>query len=196
MEGFELRFVEVEPLYFRQVGGPFSLVFFEDEQGRIDSYYTDLAPQYAASRAPWYELPYFNMPLLMVSVLLFISMLIVAPVQAVIDRRRGAETRPASRAFRWILVAISLLNLLFLFGMLFGYHPPTELHGVALSIKLLMTTTVISALLTAAALVYTVLAWKDRYWSVASRLYYTLVTVAAVAFVWFLNQWNLLGWRF
>jgi hypothetical protein len=55
---------------------------------------------------------------------------------------------------------------------------------------------VLSALLTPAALVYTVLAWKDRYWGVAFRAYYTLVTVAAVAFVWFLNQWNLLGWRY
>ena len=26
--------------------------------------------------------------------------------------------------------------------------------------------------------------------------YYILVTIAAVAFVWFLNQWNLLGWQF
>jgi hypothetical protein len=44
--------------------------------------------------------------------------------------------------------------------------------------------------------VYTVLAWKDSYWSFAGRAYYTLVTVAALAFVWFLNYWNLLGWRF
>jgi hypothetical protein len=50
--------------------------------------------------------------------------------------------------------------------------------------------------LTVAALVYAVLAWKNRYWGVAFRAYYTLVTVAAVAFVWFLNQWNLLGWRY
>jgi hypothetical protein len=178
------------------VDGPFSLVFFEDEQGRINSFYTDLAPQYAASRAPWYELPSFNMPLVMVSVLLFISMLIAAPVQAVINRRRGGETRSASPTARWILVAVSFLNLVFLFGMLFGYRPPTELHGVALPIRLLLATTVISALLTASALVYAVLAWKDRYWGVAFRTYYTLVTVAAVAFVWFLNQWNLLGWRF
>ena len=41
-----------------------------------------------------------------------------------------------------------------------------------------------------------VLAWKDSYWSIPFRTYYTLVTVAAVAFVWFLNYWNLLGWRF
>jgi hypothetical protein len=55
---------------------------------------------------------------------------------------------------------------------------------------------VFSALLTVGALIYTVLAWKDRYWGVAFRFYYTLVTVAAVAFVWFLNYWNLLGWQF
>jgi hypothetical protein len=29
-----------------------------------------------------------------------------------------------------------------------------------------------------------------------SRLHYTLVTVAALAFVWFLNYWNWLGWRY
>ena len=196
MEGFELRFVEVEPLYFRQVDGSSSLVFFEDDQGRISRFYTDFVPQYSAKRAPWYELRSFNMLLVIVSVLLFISMLIAAPVQAVINRRRGTDLRPAARTVRWIFVAISLLNLVFLFGMLFGYRPPTELHGVALSIKLLLTMTVMSALLTAAALVYIVLAWKDRYWGIAFRVYYTLVTVAALAFVWFLNQWNLLGWQF
>jgi hypothetical protein len=136
------------------------------------------------------------MPLVIVSVLLFISVLITTPVQAIINRRRGADPRPASRTARWILVAISVLNLVFLCGMLFGYHPPTVLHGVAPSIKLLLTTTVMSALLTAAALVYIVLAWKDRYWGIAFRAYYTLVTAAALAFVWFLNQWNLLGWQF
>ena len=51
-----------------------------------------------------------------------------------------------------------------------------------------------SFVLTAGALVYAVLAWKNRYWGIASRAYYTLVTIAAVAFVWFLNYWNLLGW--
>ncbi|NIP68218.1 MAG: hypothetical protein GTO04_03250, partial [Planctomycetales bacterium] len=43
---------------------------------------------------------------------------------------------------------------------------------------------VLAAVLTVGALVYTALAWKNRYWGVAGRAYYTLVTVAAVAFVW------------
>jgi hypothetical protein len=196
MAGLELHFAEVEPLYFRQVDGPFSLLFAENDQGRITQLYTDLQPQYAALKLPWYETTAFNMSLLMVSVLVFISMLPVALVQTVRNRRRGGDPRPASHVARWILLAISLLNLVFLFGMLFGYRPPTELHGVDLATRVLMGLTVLSALLTAGALVYMVLAWKRGYWGFALRAYYALVIVAAVTFIWFLNQWNLLGWRF
>ena len=35
-------------LYFRQIDGSSSLVFFEDDQGRITRFYTDFAPQYSA----------------------------------------------------------------------------------------------------------------------------------------------------
>jgi hypothetical protein len=54
----------------------------------------------------------------------------------------------------------------------------------------------LAAVLTPGALVYSVLAWKDRYWGVAFRVYYTLVTISAIGFVWFLNYWNWLGWRY
>jgi hypothetical protein len=55
---------------------------------------------------------------------------------------------------------------------------------------------VLGAVLTVGSLVYSVLAWKNSYWGIAARVHYTLVTVAAAAFIWFLNYWNLLGWRF
>jgi hypothetical protein len=70
------------------------------------------------------------------------------------------------------------------------------LLDLPLIMKLILGLGVLSVVLTVGALVYTVLAWKDSYWGAAARVYYTLVTVAAVAFVWFLNNWNMLGWRF
>ena len=73
---------------------------------------------------------------------------------------------------------------------------PSELHSLSLIIKITLGLGVLSAGLTICALVYTVLAWKNSYWSIAGRAYYTLVTTAAVAFVWFLNYWNWLGWRY
>ena len=44
--------------------------------------------------------------------------------------------------------------------------------------------------------ILTALVWENKCGSVAWRLYYSLVTLAALAFVWFLNYWNLLGFRF
>ena len=86
-------------------------------------------------------------------------------------------------------------GVLFLVGtMLWG--DLNTLFGVSLIYRLVLALPVLAAVLTVAAGVYTVLAWKDDFWGLAGRVHYTLVTVAAVAFVWFLNYWNLLGWRF
>ena len=53
----------------------------------------------------------------------------------------------------------------------------------------------IAGVLTVGAIAFTVLAWKDHYWSALRRVHYTVVSLAALAFLWFLNYWNLLGWR-
>jgi hypothetical protein len=68
--------------------------------------------------------------------------------------------------------------------------------GVSLIYRIVLGVGVLAAVLTVGALLYSVVAWKNSYWGIAARVHYTLVTVAAVAFVWFLNYWNLLGWRF
>jgi hypothetical protein len=156
-------------------------------------------PQYTAVKLGWYETPGFNLPLLLVCVLVFLSMIPVAAIRFIRNRRRGGERKPASRGARvayWIILGICVLNLLFVVGMVPGFNPPTELHGAQLIVKVVLGVGVLSAVLTVGALLYTVLAWKNSYWGIAARMHYTLVTVAAVAFVWFLNYWNLLGWRF
>jgi CubicO group peptidase (beta-lactamase class C family) len=198
-EGLGLRFVEVEPLYFRQVDGPFAMVFHEDDRGRITQMYTDFMPQYAAVKLAWYETSSFNMALALGCVLVFLSMIPVAAIHFLRNRRLSGDQKPAPRGAhvaRWIVVGISILNLLFLVGIALWGNPPTELGSISLMAKIVLGFGVLSAVLTIGALAYTVLAWKDGYWGSAARAYYTLVTVAAVAFVWFLNYWNLLGWRY
>ena len=192
-----MQLVEVEPLYFRQVDGQFHIVFREDDQGRIVYMFTDLIPQFAFEKANWYETTGFNIPLLLASLLMFLSTLPVALVRAIQNRRKGSDQNPTPRGARvayLLIVGISVLNLLFVVGtFMWG---PWVAFGIPLAYKIAMGLAVLAALLTVGALVYTVLAWKDRYWGGAFRVYYTLVTVAAVTFVWFMNQWNLLGWRF
>ncbi len=199
VNGRQMRVVEVEPLYFRQVDGPYSVVFGEDDRGRITRFYTDLMPQYGAVKLAWYETLSFSMTLALICILLFLSMLPVALIRAVWLRRRSAGRDAAPQSARvagWVIAGVCVLNLLFLAGFAMFFRPPTELHGLAASVQIVMGLGVAAALLTAGALVYTVLAWKDHYWGLPFRIYYTVTTVAAVAFVWFLNFWNFLGWQF
>jgi CubicO group peptidase (beta-lactamase class C family) len=195
------RFVEVEPLYFRQVDGLLGIAFREDDRGRITELFFDGNPHMAFEKLNWYETRGFNMSLVLGSVLIFLSTIPVAAIRFTRDRRRDNDRTPGSRSARladWIILGISVLNLLFLAG--FGLGMAEMMQNVLLDppliIKIALGLGLLAAMLTAGALVYTVLAWKDGYWGVAFRIYYTLVTVAAVAFVWFLNYWNLLGWRY
>jgi hypothetical protein len=200
LRGIEVRLVEVEPLYFRQVDGPFGVVFREDDRGRITHMFTDISPQEDYEKLNWYETTGFNMALFLGCVLVFLSMLPVAVVRAIRNRRPSDDRKPASRGVRianWTIVGISVLNLLFVVGVVMmasGLGFPA--FGVTLTDRIVLGLGVLSAMLTVGALVYTALAWKNGYWSIGTRLYYTLVTVAAVAFVWFLNYWNMLGWRY
>lgn len=197
--GLELRFVEVEPLFFRQVAGSLSIVFREDDQGRITNLFFDLIPHYGYVRMDWYELSGFNMVLAQVCILLFLSILPMAVVRFM--RNRRPVSVPASRGARIadsILFGVSLLNVLYVVGIALWFRPmhPSELHDIPQIVEIVMGLGVLSALLTPGALIYTVLAWKDRYWGVVYRVYYTLGALAAVGFVWFLHYWNWLGWRY
>jgi CubicO group peptidase (beta-lactamase class C family) len=194
----EWRFVEVEPLYFRQVDGPFGIVFREDDQGRITHMFTDYTPMFAFEKLNWYETPRFNIALALGCVLMFLSMIPVILIRFIRDRRLSSDRKSASRGARVahrIIVGISVLNLLFVFGTVV-WGPTNPLFGVSIIYTIVLGVGVLAAVLTVGALVYSVLAWKSSYWGIAARAHYTLVTVAAVAFVWFLNYWNLLGWRF
>lgn len=193
------RFIQVGPLYFHQVDGPFGLAFREDDQGRITYMSTDIMPQFAFEKLDWYEAPSFQIPLVLGCLLAFVSTILIAAVCFFQNRlKKGApslESHGARVAYS-LIIGISVLDLLFVIGFALWGEPPAMVLSLTLNAKIVLGLGVLSALLTVGALVYTALAWKDGYWSNAFRTYYTLVTIAAVTFIWFLNFWNLLGWRY
>jgi len=197
----ESRFVEGEPFYFRQEDGDFAILFRGDDQGHITHMFIDPINFTAFDKLDWYETSGFNMALLLVCSLVFLSIIPVAAIRFIRNRRLGNDRDTASRGAQvayWVILGISLLNLLVVVGIVMGSI--SYMSNVMIDPPLLMVIAlglgVISSLLTVGALVYTVLVWKNRYWGIAGRIYYTAVTVAAIAFVWFLNYWNLLGLRY
>ena len=196
------RFVERGRLTFRQVDGPYGIAFREDGRGRVAYLFTDLTPMFAFERLRWYETSGFNMALLLACALVLLSAIPAGAVWCVRSRRAsrdGRVTPDGARATLWVIVGVGVVDTLFLAGTV-RWAGSFEGYGVTLGVptfyRVVLGLGVVSVALTAAALVCTALAWRNRYWGVAARAYVSLVTGAAAAFVWFLNYWNLLGWRF
>ncbi|MEW5859909.1 MAG: hypothetical protein AB1861_21395 [Cyanobacteriota bacterium] len=78
------------------------------------------------------------------------------------------------------------------------------LYGVPAIIIALLYIPPVTTGMTLGLPTFTVLAWKNKNWSIverssfgaASLTHYSLITLAALAFVPFLMYWNLLGFQF
>jgi hypothetical protein len=189
----EQRYVEIEPDLFKQVGGERRLTFREDDRGRVTHLFWGPIAYFKA--APYQTLG-FQLPLVVGCMALFASALIAYPVSFLVHRRRGTVGKPPRAALtaRWLAAITGALNLIFpawflvlLWEYAETYVWPTQ--TVATITRLWLA----SLPLTVGIVVLAGLAWKDRYWGVAGRVHYTLVALAAVLFVWFLGNWNLIG---
>ncbi|HCF26029.1 MAG TPA: hypothetical protein DEV81_02120 [Cyanobacteria bacterium UBA11049] len=67
-------------------------------------------------------------------------------------------------------------------------------YRVPLAMIALLCIPILTASLTGVLLIMTLL-WQNKYWSIWRRLHHYLMMLALIAFVWFLNYWNLLGFR-
>ncbi|NEP20435.1 MAG: hypothetical protein F6J97_26735 [Leptolyngbya sp. SIO4C1] len=67
-------------------------------------------------------------------------------------------------------------------------------YGAPLAMIVLLCLPLVTTLLTVALLYGLGSAWRQPSW--AMRSHYLLVTLAAAAFISFLNYWNLLGFKF
>lgn len=185
------QWVEVEPLVFQEVNGQDTMIFHEDDQGRITHLLFNNESPIAFIKLAWHETSRLHLPLLVFSMMLFLSALVVWPISALLKRQNN-ESRSFPLA-RWLAGGLSALNLLFLIWMKIVLGNFSQLvYGVSSSLRVLLALPLLIAVLTAIVLIFTLLAWKNGYWRLAGRVHYTLVTVAALIFIWQLNYWNLL----
>lgn len=106
---------------------------------------------------------------------------------------------PARRAFR-LGTLVAGLDLLFLFGMFLAFRQAAGSAGLQYGVPALMKGAlglgVAASLLALALPVHALRAWRQGWWSLPWRAYYSLVTLGALGFVAFLAEWNLLGFRY
>jgi len=90
---------------------------------------------------------------------------------------------------------VTILNFTFLTVLILAIGDGLR-FGVPPIVQAALIIPIVTTLLTLIMLLMTYLAWKDSYWSILGRIYYSFLTMTALLFVLWANYWNLLGWRF
>lgn len=178
------RWVEVEPLVFREAGGQDILVFRTDSRGRVTHMFPGNGASMGYVKLPWYACPEFQVPLLVALAALFLSSLALRPWG------QGGVMGLA----RWLAVAVSGLNILFLIGLAAALSDMRSIvyYGLTPLLRVVLLVPWLSLALAAGVLMCMALGWIRGYGTVAGRVHYTLLSLAALVFLWQLRFWNLL----
>jgi hypothetical protein len=184
------RYVEVEPGVFQDPAAGGLVSFETGDQGRAGFLFSERT---AYQRVAWMETPSVQLGLLGFAILVFLSGLIAL----------GFGFFRGNASARLLSGAVSAFNLIFLVGLAALLMPVATGGDIwqfsfepSLQLRLVLAIPLVTTLLAAGLLVETVVAWwKDRA-SLGTRLHNSFVLIAGAAFLYFLNTWNLLGWRF
>jgi CubicO group peptidase (beta-lactamase class C family) len=192
--------VEVAPWVFRQVYGSQQVIFHVNNSS-VTMLVGNL-PIEAFTKLAWYDTPAFHYLLLLVCLLLFLSALLLWPLGFLRRRLRrkheGRQRLGASSLIHILTWVVSGLDIIFVAGLiLLIINDPNGIEfSIPPALVALLILAMISSFLTIGVISSTVLIWWRHFWSRAQRIHYTLVALAALAFVVELAYWNLLGFHF
>ncbi|AFY46293.1 penicillin-binding protein, beta-lactamase class C [Nostoc sp. PCC 7524] len=196
------RLLPVEPLLFKRTEDDAFTAFGEDSNGQIAFAFNPLWPKIGAyERIPWYETIGVQLAIAGFCVFVFFSASLMWLVRPLIDFLKGKpfldrqKFNPA-----WMIAGlISTLNLVFLIGLplsLWLIGAWKLVYGVPAVVVALFCLPLVTTPLTIVLALLTVLAWRNKNWSLGVRSHYSLVTFAASIFIPFVMYWNLLGFQF
>jgi CubicO group peptidase (beta-lactamase class C family) len=190
------RLVNVGPLLYRDELGGDLVAFQADPKGRVQRGFLGVAPMMTMERVPFSQSVHLHWVLLGLGLIVFAAILLTAIARFV--RRRLGDARPDDvLPGRWLVVTLSLLNIVFVvvFAAIVGASGGL-LEGPLTSLKLALVLPIVATLCTLAAVYVAARQWRTRAGTRAARLRYDGIVVVALLFTWSLAQWNLLGWHF
>jgi CubicO group peptidase (beta-lactamase class C family) len=193
------RWIEVEPLFFREADGPDQLAFGETD-GNITHLFFGSRPASAYERLSIVEQPRVHGAIVAFSVVAFVTAIVGWSGAAIWRLYRGTERSRGDsplRFARWTGGIAAVSYLLFVIGFTGGLamRPTAFLYGDRLLFRLLTIPSLIGAVASVLTVVFAGIAIWNREWGRWTRIHYTVVALAAIAFTWLLWYWNLLWYQ-
>jgi hypothetical protein len=189
------RLVPVGPLLYRDELGGDLVAFQADKNGKIARGFLGEAPMMTMERVPFSQSVRLHWVLLGVGIVVFIG-IVFAAVGRFIRRRLGEARLDDALPGRWMLVTMSLLDLVFIVAVVVIVGGGGGLlEGPLTSLRVALLLPIIGLLLALGGVYTAARHWRLRSGTRAARLRYSGAVVIALLFAWSLAQWNLLGWR-
>jgi CubicO group peptidase (beta-lactamase class C family) len=148
-------------------------------------YFSINEPFLVFEKQAWYEESLFHQIVGTICLLIFLAALIGWPIMGIIKRRFSL-----AHLISWITSLLFVVTLpLILANLEAGVYNSSTLVPYLL-------VPIVGAAITIVALLFTIIGWVKKYWTLWGRIRYTVVTIAFLVFIWWLNYWNLLGFKF
>jgi hypothetical protein len=148
----------------------------------------------------------FQLPLIWLLLLVFLTTFTLWPAVHLVRflirkrRKRSEPLRQSNRPASSLAAVTGILSFVFLTGLdgLLGnsQYRLSLVYGMTPEMVALLCLPIVITILTVPLLFHSFLAWNRNYRSAFGRLYFTLVTLAAVVLVSFMWNWNLIGFRY
>jgi len=185
-----------DPLVFIRMDGHEHLIFQEDDAGNITSFMFQNVPVHFYFKKSWFDTAAFTLLWGSISLLVFLLTVLIWPLKFLLSlRRRKQATDVAipllSRIARWLAWGSSALSIFFFVMVMIGMFSGALLSEGRESAAVLFLIPPLTLVMAIGMVFFAVLAWTRRYWSLSGRAYYTLLTLAAVSFLGWLNYFNL-----
>jgi len=193
--------IEVEPLLFYRTSDDDYVAFSIDEHDRITYMFhpLDLGPA-SFERLHWDETGNFQFVAMSFFLAMFVSAVIVSPIGHRLRRSHNRFQSTCLARWAWLVAGlVATLNLAFLLGLsltLWLSGPIGLIYGLSLLTITFLYLPLFTTGLAVSLPIFTLLAWRSKNWSLWKQVHYSLITIAAFGFIWFLDYWNLLGFQF
>jgi CubicO group peptidase (beta-lactamase class C family) len=196
----DTRLVPVGPLLYRDELGDALVAFQADSApgggGRIVRAFFGPTPMMTMERVPASQSVTLHWMILGLGVLVFVGMVLASIARFV--RRRVGNPRPEDTLpGRWLLVAASLFQIVFVIAavVVASASGAGLLNGPLTALKIVLGLPVAATVFVLGAVYYAFGQWRSGAGTRAARLRFSAATFVALLFTWSLMQWNLLGWK-
>jgi len=192
----DTRLLPVGPLLYREELGDGLVAFQADSSGHVVRAFFGPTPMMTMERVPFGQSVMLHWMILGLGAVVFIAT-VLAAIGRIVRRRFGGARREDVLPGRWLLVAASLLQIVFVIALvsILSASGGGLLNGPLTSLKVVLALPILGTICVLGAVYFASRQWRLGAGTVAARLRFSAATIVALLFTWSLLQWNLLGWR-